>query len=71
MYCELSIAELDAQCAELLPTREALALVNVTIGNITNIVGVNNAFAISAFSPGSTTGASAGQILGAFSGAFH
>ncbi|HEY6797620.1 MAG TPA: hypothetical protein VI248_23345 [Kineosporiaceae bacterium] len=71
MSCELSIAELDAECAELLPTREALALVNVTIGNITNIVGINNAIAISAFSPGSSTGAIAGQQLGAVSGFFH
>jgi hypothetical protein len=71
MSCELSIAELDAQCAELLPAREALALVNVSIGNITNIVGVNNAIAISAFSPGSTTGAIAGQQLGVLSGIFH
>ncbi|HEY7100527.1 MAG TPA: hypothetical protein VH573_02680 [Mycobacteriales bacterium] len=52
---------LDDETCELLPRREAPALVNIT-----TITAVNLALAINAASPGATAVAWAGQWIGAF-----
>jgi hypothetical protein len=54
-------SDVTNQSVDLLPAREALALVNFT-----NIVGVNFAIAVNAGTIGSTTAAVALQNLGAF-----
>lgn len=56
---ELSLAELIAQDAAILPEREALALINIA-----PVVGVNLAFAINAGSIGGYANAVANQYLG-------
>lgn len=56
MHGTISRQELADQSAELLPTREALALVNFT-----NITAVNIAIAVNAASIGSTAAAAALQ----------
>jgi hypothetical protein len=53
------IEPLEEELCEVLPRREALALVNVT-----TITAVNLALAVNAASPGSTAVAWAGQIIG-------
>ncbi|HEU0042553.1 MAG TPA: hypothetical protein VFQ15_09400 [Jiangellaceae bacterium] len=57
----LSIAELDAQSVELLPSRETLFSINVT-----NIIGVNIALAVNAASIGASATAVANQTLASF-----
>jgi hypothetical protein len=56
--CALSYAELDATSGDLVPTRETLALVNIS-----NIVAVNIALAVNAATINSTANAAAGQFL--------
>ena len=57
----ISHAEVAVQSAELLPAREALALVNIT-----NITAVNVAIAVNAATIGSTAAAVALQNVAAF-----
>jgi hypothetical protein len=54
-------ADVAGQSAELLPTREALALINIT-----NITAVNLAIAVNAGTVGSTAAAAALQHVAAF-----
>jgi hypothetical protein len=58
---ELSRAEITGQSADLLPTREALALVNFT-----NVTAVNVAIAVNAATIGSTAAANALQNVAVF-----
>jgi hypothetical protein len=55
----LAIDALDHETCELLPMRDALALINVS-----TITAVNLALAINAASPGATAVAMAGQVIG-------
>ena len=57
-------AELDDECAELLPRRDTLCTVGCV--NVTTVVGVNLAFAINAATVNSTANAFAGQYLVAY-----
>jgi hypothetical protein len=57
----ISGAEIASQSAELLPTREALALVNIT-----NITAVNLAIAVNAASIGSVAAANAFQYIAVY-----
>ncbi|MEV0798213.1 MULTISPECIES: hypothetical protein [unclassified Kribbella] len=57
----ISGTDVAGQSAELLPTREALALINIT-----NITAVNLAIAVNAGTIGSTATAAALQHLAAF-----
>ncbi|MEU8224176.1 hypothetical protein [Kribbella sp. NPDC048915] len=57
----ISRTEVASQSAELLPAREALALVNFT-----NITAVNVAIAVNAASVGSTAAANAMQYIVAY-----
>ena len=57
-------AELDGECAELLPRRDTLCYVGCV--NVTTVVGVNLAFAINAATLNSTANAFAGQYLVAY-----
>jgi len=57
----ISRTELADQSADLLPTREALALVNIT-----NITAVNIAIAVNAATIGSTATAAALQQVAVF-----
>jgi len=57
----ISRTEVASQSAELLPAREALALVNFT-----NITAVNVAIAVNAASIGSTAAANALQHIAVF-----
>jgi hypothetical protein len=61
MFTELSTVELEAEVCELIPAREALALVQ--IGNITNVVAVNTAIAFNVLSMHSSASAGAGQFI--------
>jgi hypothetical protein len=58
-----AVGSLESELCELLPAREALALVNVT-----NITAVNLALAINAASCGSVAVAYAGQAIGSVQG---
>ena len=53
------VEQLDHELCEVLPRREAPALVNVT-----TITAVNLALAVNAASPGATAVAWAGQVIG-------
>jgi hypothetical protein len=57
----ISRAEVASQSAELLPAREALALINIT-----NITAVNVAIAVNAATVGSTAAANAMQHIAVF-----
>ncbi|MEV0288535.1 MULTISPECIES: hypothetical protein [unclassified Kribbella] len=57
----ISPTEVAGQSADLLPAREALALVNIT-----NITAVNIAIAVNAGTIGSTAAAAALQNIGAY-----
>lgn len=61
MCVEFTIAELEAESGELLPAREALALVN--LGNITNVVAINTAVSLNVLTLGSSAYAGAGQFV--------
>ena len=54
----MSCDDLDLEQIELLPSRETMALINIT-----NIVAVNIALAVNAASINATANASAGQII--------
>jgi hypothetical protein len=56
---ELSIEELSAEHAAVLPEREALALINIA-----PVTGVNLSIAVNAASFGSAANAIAGQMIG-------
>jgi hypothetical protein len=58
---QVTMADLGAETAELLPTREALALVNVT-----NITAINVALAVNAGTVGSTAAAAALQYVAGY-----
>jgi hypothetical protein len=60
---EFTLEELELQQGELLPAREAMALVNVA-----NITGVNLALALNAASYQSNALAHAGQSISVFQG---
>jgi len=57
----MSCDDLDLEQIELLPSRETMALINIT-----NIVAVNIALAVNAASINATANASAGQIIGSW-----
>ena len=57
----ISAAEVSGQSADLLPAREALALINIT-----NITAINLAIAVNAGTIGSTAAAAALQHVAAF-----
>ena len=58
MAIELSLCELDSECSELLPSREALGLFNL---NVANILAGNSATSANVLSLLSGAGASATQ----------
>jgi len=59
MTSALTFEELDRQAVELLPSRDTLALINIT-----NIVAVNIALAVNAASINATANAAALQYIG-------
>lgn len=60
MNTEMSIMELDAQCSELLPAREALG---VGDWNVINVGAYNQALALNVASLGSVAMAGAEQTI--------
>ncbi|MFL6127787.1 MAG: hypothetical protein ACJ73E_01830 [Mycobacteriales bacterium] len=57
----LVIDSLDHETCDVLPARDALALINIS-----TITAVNLAIAVNAASPGSQAVAVAGQVVGSF-----
>jgi hypothetical protein len=63
MSYELTVAELDAESAELLPTREALATFTFTKVNWANLQASNFALALNGGGDGSSATAVADQDI--------
>lgn len=61
MSAILTFAELDEQQLEMLPSRDTMALINIT-----NIIGVNLAIAVNAASINASANATAMQYLGSW-----
>lgn len=57
----VTLAELDEQQIEMLPSRDTMALINIT-----NIIGVNLAIAVNAASINASANATAMQYLGSW-----